>query len=91
MFSVIVLATGGVAAPEAAPFSIPPTVYIVGVAAAAATLLGVIGKAIFSWGKWVQRVNETRTTLNEFITEIRSDIKQILARIPATVSSPDYS
>jgi hypothetical protein len=52
--------------------------------------LAAIG-AVFAVGKWVGAVNSDRTSLGEFIKEIREDIKKILGRlppVPVTGASP---
>lgn len=53
-------------------------------------LLAVIGGA-FKFGSWYGVVNSDRDNFREFMSEVRSDIKQILGRLPVkpiTSSSP---
>ena len=71
-----------VTAPEVVTsFGIPVAVYYVAVAGAGLTVVIVICKALYSWGKWVQSVNEAKRTLDEFVVEIRKDIKEILGQL----------
>ena len=69
--------------------SIPPVVYYIGLAVALLSVLVLAGKGIYSWGKWVERVNAAKQTLDEFVVEIRRDIKDILDRLPNATTAAD--
>ena len=76
-----------VTAPEVVTsFGIPVAVYYVAVAGAGLTVVIVICKALYSWGKWVQSVNEAKRTLDGFVVEIRKDIKELLGQLAGTVA-----
>ena len=46
-----------------------------------------VGGLIFGAGKWVGAVNSDRTSFNEFMKEIRDDVKKILDRLPSQAVS----
>ena len=47
------------------------------------SLLPVATGAIFAFGQWKGRVDSERSSLKELIAEIRSDIKEIVRRLPS--------
>lgn len=46
------------------------------------TAVLAIGGVTFKFGKWKGAVDSDRTSFNEFMSEIRADIKRILERLP---------
>ena len=47
------------------------------------SLLPVAAGVIFAFGQWKGRVDSDRESFKELMTEIRSDLKEILRRLPS--------
>ena len=47
------------------------------------SLLPVAAGAVFAFGQWKGRVDSDRESFKELMAEIRSDIKEILRRLPS--------
>lgn len=47
------------------------------------SLLPVAAGAVFAFGQWKGRVDSDRESFKELMAEIRSDLKEILRRLPS--------
>ena len=47
------------------------------------SLLPVAAGAIFAFGQWNGRVDSDRESFKELMAEVRSDVKEILRRLPS--------
>ena len=47
------------------------------------SLLPVAAGAIFAFGQWKGKVDSDRASFKEFMEEVRSDLKEILRRLPS--------
>ena len=47
------------------------------------SLLSVAAGAVFAFGQWKGRVDSDRESFKELMAEVRSDVKEILRRLPS--------
>ena len=68
------------------------TYWIIGISATISTIVIAMLTFAYKYGKWQGEVDTDRANFNDFMTEVRSDIKQILIRLPVkpveSISSP---